>query len=243
METALIVSVAAWFIGAFICGLCGLGVAIIAIPFMIWVLPVQEVVLISCLTLLGMMVGMALYYVRYCSWKIVLWMALGTIPGSLVGILILRRVSSSLLELIIGVLLIFCIVGLQAFQDRIKIVPRVRYSLGAGVLGGIIGTCATIDGPVVGLYGLLSGWNPQQFLGITSVYFFLRSLVTCTVQWYSGLYTETIVTYSLWCIAASLIGFFLSIPLLKHINVSTFRTIVKVIILFSGIMCLVKAFI
>lgn len=159
------------------------------------------------------------------------------------GILILRRVSSSLLELIIGVLLIFCIVGLQAFQDRIKIVPRVRYSLGAGVLGGIIGTCATIDGPVVGLYGLLTGWNPQQFLGITSVYFFLRSLVTCTVQWYSGLYTETIVTYSLWCIAASLIGFFLSIPLLKHINVSTFRTIVKVIILFSGIMCLVKAFI
>ena len=169
METALIVSVAAWFIGSFICGLCGLGVAIIAIPFMIWVLPVQDVVLISCLTLLGMMVGMGLYYMRYCTWKIVLWMALGTIPGSLVGILVLKKVSSSLLELIIGMLLIFCIVGLQAFQDRIKISVRVPYSFGAGILGGIIGTCATIDGPVVGLYGLLAGWKPQQFLAITSV--------------------------------------------------------------------------
>ena len=240
METELLISMLAWFLGSFVCGLCGLGAAIIAMPFMILVLPVQTVTMVSCLTALGLTGAMALQYMRYCRKKTVLWMALGAVPGALTGVQVLQNVSEHVLELGIGVLIIFCVAGMQFFQNRLKIRERTAYSLLTGFLGGLVGTCVTIDGPVVAIYGLLAGWNPQLFLGTTSLFFFLRSIVSCSVQWSAGLYTEQILTYALWCLPLSLLGFYLSVPLLRRINVTFFRSVVKVIIVFAGCLCLYK---
>ena len=54
MDLALLVCMGAWLPGSFICGVCGLGAAIVAMPFMLAVLPVQQVALISCLIALGL---------------------------------------------------------------------------------------------------------------------------------------------------------------------------------------------
>lgn len=241
MELALLVSMGAWLVGSFICGVCGLGAAIVAMPFMLAVLPVQQVALISCLLALGLTSVMAFFYLRYCQWKTVLWMTLGAVPGGFMGVRILLEVPAWLLESIIGILVIFCVIGLQFFQNRLKIQERVPYSMLTGFLGGIIGTCASIDGPIIVMYGLMAGWNPRLLLGTTSVFFALRAMVSCSMQWRAELYNEQILTYALWCLPLALAGFFVSIPVAKRINVTFFRNMIKVIILLAGCLCLVKS--
>lgn len=137
METELLISMLACFLGSFICGLCGLGAAIIAMSFMILVLPVQTVAMISCLTALGLTCAMALQYMKYCQRHTVLWMALGAVPGALIGVQVLQSVAEQVLELGIGALIIFCVAGMQFFQNRLQIRERTACSLLAGFLAAL----------------------------------------------------------------------------------------------------------
>lgn len=242
MEFELLISMIAWFSGAFICGLCGLGSVIIAMPIMMFVVPAQKVILICCLTALVQTGVMAFFYHKHCPWKTVLWIIIGAIPGSIIGLSILENVSHAILEIIIGCMLIFSILGMQKLQDKFKLEEKIKFSLITGFLAGIIGTCITIDGPIIALYGLLISLNPVEFLGFTSVSFFLRNSVSDIMQALSGLYTRDIIIYSLFCIPCALCGFLLSIPLIKKIHISTFRSIVKIIILISGLICLARGF-
>lgn len=238
MEPALLVSVIAWFVSSFITGLCGLGAAIIAMPAMLVVLPVQKVALVSCLTALGLTCAMAVWYRRHCPWKSVLWMTLGAVPGGLVGLYVLQNFPGPVLEIVVGAMIVFCIVGMQYLQGSLRLENSPRNCLVAGILAGIIGTSITIDGPVVALFALFIGLNLKDYLGFTSCFFFLRNVVSDIMQAASGLYTPEIVHIAMWCLPASLLGFALSIPLVSRISVEIFRKVVKGIIVLAGVFCL-----
>ena len=157
METELLISMLACFLGSFICGLCGLGAAIIAMSFMILVLPVQTVAMISCLTALGLTCAMALQYMKYCQRHTVLWMALGGCarsPDRSAGPAERCRTGSGTghrcaHHLLCGRHAVFPEQTADTGADGL--LPACRLS------GGFTGTCVTIDGPVVAIYGLLAG--------------------------------------------------------------------------------------
>ncbi len=238
MEFEVLIAAASWFAGSLVAGLCGLGAAIVAMPAMLMILPVQKVALISCLTALGLTCGMAIWYRRYCPWKSVLWMALGTIPGTLPGLYVLKHFPGPVLEIIVGTMILFCVLGMQYIKGRLRLQDTPRNALLTGFLAGIIGTSITIDGPVVALYALFIGLEPLPFLGLTSCFFFLRNVVSDIAQAAAGLYTAEIVHFAMWCIPASLLGFALSIPLVRRIRVETFRTGVKIVIVLAAALCL-----
>ncbi len=241
MDLPLIVSVFAWFVAAFVTGLCGIGAAAIATAIQITVLPVQTVVLVSCLTGLAAGLVMCFRYARYCRWKTALLMFAGTLPGSLAGLHILQYAPTTVLELFVGVMLVFCTAGMALFRNLRFLQEGAIASFLVGVMGGMLGTCVNIDGPVVALYGLQAGWQPLVFLGTTSIYFLLRIVVTCTMQASAGLYTPEILHYVLFCAPAAVLGLLLSMPVIRRVNTQTFRRVVQAVILLAGILCLGRA--
>ena len=241
MDISLIVSVAGWFVASFITGICGIGAAAIATAMQITVMPVQTVVLVSCLVSLAVGLSMFIRYARYCRWKTACLMFAGTLPGSLFGIFVLRYAHASMLEICVGVMLIFCAGGMALFKNRRLLPESPLASLVVGVIGGTLGTCVNIDGPVVAIYGLQAGWQPMIFLGTTSVYFLFRIMVTCAVQAAAGLYTSVIVDYVIWCVPVALIGMLLSIPVIRRVNSEVFRVVVQIVIALSGLLCLGRA--
>lgn len=241
MDLPLIVSVLAWFVASFVTGLCGIGAAAIATAIQITVLPVQAVVLVSCLTGLAAGLVMCFRYGRYCRWTTALLMFAGTIPGSLAGLQILQYAPATILEVFVGIMLIFCTAGMALFRNLRFLQEGTMASFLVGVAGGMLGTCVNIDGPVVALYGLQAGWQPLVFLGTTSIYFFLRIVVTCTVQASAGLYTAEIVHYVQYCAPFAVLGLLLAMPVIRRINTQTFRRVVQAVILLAGILCLGRA--
>ncbi len=238
MEFELIVSMLSWFAGSFVGGLCGLGAAIISQPPMLLVMPVQKVVLVSCLAALWLGIATIICYHKSCPWQTVKWLTIGVLPGSYFGILALKYFPEAVLEIGLGSMLIFCTAGLQLLQNRLSIEDRPRNAILTGFIAGIIGTSINTDGPIVAFYALLIGMPPIQFIAFTSGYFLLRCIISDAAQAVSGLYTEEILYYALWCAPASVAGFLLSIPLVRRIKVETFRGVVKGIILLAGVMCL-----
>lgn len=240
MDFELVVAMLSWFTGSFVGGLCGIGAALIAQPPMLLVMPVQKVVLVSCLSAVWLSLAMAFWYRRSCPWQIVRWLVAGVVPGCCVGLAVLKTFPGAVLEMGLGCMLIFCVAGLQLLHNRLRLSDSPRTAMLTGFLAGIIGTSINTDGPVVALYALFIGLPPMQFIAFTSGYFFLRCVVSDIVQAASGLYTEEIVIASLWCALASLAGFALSIPLVRRLRVDTFRSVVKGIILLAGITCLAR---
>ncbi len=241
MDLSLFVSILAWFVAAFVSGLCGIGAAAIATAIQITVMPVQTVVLVSCLTGLSVGLVMSLRYFRYCRWKTAMLMFGGTIPGSLLGLFILQYAPAHILEIFVGIMLIFCTAGMALFKNVSLLRESTAASIVVGMIGGMLGTCVNIDGPVVAIYGLQAGWQPLIFLGTTSIYFLLRILVTCTMQASSGLYTTEILHYVFFCVPFVVLGILLSMPVVKRVNAETFRKVVQAVIVLAGILCLGRA--
>ena len=157
------------------------------------------------------------------------------------GLCILQYAPANILEIFVGIMLIFCTVGMALFKNISLLKESTAASIVVGIVGGMLGTCVNIDGPIVAIYGLQAGWQPLIFLGTTSVYFLLRILVTCTVQASAGLYTAEIAHYVLFCVPFAVLGLLLSMPVIRRVNAATFRKVVQAVIVLAGVLCLGRA--
>ena len=86
MNTGLLIIAGAWFIGAFINGLTGMGGALISMPLISLFVSSKEVILISLIT--GTMVGSLtmVFYWRYINVRELLGFWIPAIPGIAVGV-------------------------------------------------------------------------------------------------------------------------------------------------------------
>lgn len=242
MDTlACLVSAISWFFSSLVSGLCGIGGGIVAMPAMMLVISdTKEVILASSLTSVAMTAAMAFFYFRHCIWKHMAWLALGLVPGGMAGVRVLTTVSTSILEIVVGSMMLFCVLGLQFFQGHIKRTPGAPMSVVTGFLVGAVGTSIVIDGPLIALYTLAARWTPLNVLGTTSVLFFLRCSMSAFLQYRAGLFTEPIVECALWSMPMSVLGFVVSIPIVRRIRPDVFRAILKVVIVFAGVFCLAR---
>ena len=144
MDLSLFVSILAWFVAAFVSGMCGIGAAAIATAIQITVMPVQTVVLVSCLTGLSVGLVMSLRYFLYCRWKTAMLMFGGTIPGSLLGLFILQYAPAHILEIFVGIMIIFCTAGMALFKNVSLLRESTASSIVVGMIGGMLGTCVNI---------------------------------------------------------------------------------------------------
>ncbi len=242
MDTDMLPILLSWFTSSLVTGLCGLGGALLAIPVMLFVMPMHDAILVSCITSLPLVCCMGLWYMRQCRKDVLLQLIAGVIPGSFLGLHLLQFLPDSVLQACLGVMTIGFIVFLHFGEQRLRFRERPAATVLVGFLAGAIGTAICVDGPVIGMYGLMAAWPPPVFLGITSGFFLCRSIVTVFLQWQAGLYTPGIVHYTLYSIPAGLLGFAVSIPLVKRLPVQRFRDMVKFVLVIAGVSCLINAF-
>ena len=75
-----------WCLGGFLSGVCAMGAALFAVPVTALFLPMQDAILISCMTLPFMDMAMSLFHLRFCRWKALIPLLLASVPGSIAGL-------------------------------------------------------------------------------------------------------------------------------------------------------------
>ena len=224
----------------FVSGLCGVGGFMLSIPVMALFFPFRTVVLACamagpCLSLL-----LLARYVRHCRWRSLVPMLMGAVPGAAVGVWIIATVDGAVLQLILGlVMLVF--LAWQQWGKRSQGGESWRLGGLAGFISGILGTSISVDGAPVGAYGLYVGWGPFAFLGTLSSYYFLRGVLSFTAQASAGLYNAEIAHVAMYVLLGSITGTLLSFPVLNRCNVTIFRSIVKIVLLFAALFSLWNA--
>lgn len=79
-----------WFFGGIVGGATGIGTIMIAMPMTTAMLSPSDAVLLSCLTGLFGTVHLAYSYRKACSWTDIRDIVIGSVPGCILGALILR---------------------------------------------------------------------------------------------------------------------------------------------------------
>lgn len=189
-------------------GLTGLGGGMLLLPLLISVLGVSPILavgsdaVINCITKIG--AGGLHWRMGNVNWRLVLNLAYGSIPGAILGVLVLARARTAygdgvndFLKVAIGILLVIIPVayllkpGPSASRRLSSNLPRDRYSFGitaigfiAGVLVGItsIGSGSVILMLLMVCYGL----PPAVMVGTDIVHAVVLAGLTGLLQYRLG---------------------------------------------------------
>jgi uncharacterized protein len=191
----------------------GFGEALIAVPLLAFVLPVEVVAPVAMLVSITVAAVVVVQDWRHVHLRSAAWLVCSTIVGIPLGLLLLRTVSEPIVKGALGVL----VAGFAAFAIRRPSVVELRddrlawiFGVSAGVLGGAYG----LNGPPLVVYGTLRRWSPDRFRATLQGYFLPASLIGMLGYWIAGLWTESVSRYYL----LSLPTVLLAIPLGRAMN-------------------------
>ncbi|WP_260260798.1 sulfite exporter TauE/SafE family protein [Vibrio intestinalis] len=192
------------FLGSFVQTAIGFGLAIVAAPLLFLISP-DYVPSPICLVALFISILNALKHrsnIEIGGLKMAL---IGRVPGSIAGGVLLVMVSTDLLALWLGGLVLFAVV-VSLLPFRIEPTP-MRMGV-AGFFSGFFGTSSAIGGPPMAL--LLQHQEANQLRGNLSAFFVFSSMISLCVQMPAGFLTLHHVWITIPLIPAAWLGYCLA---------------------------------
>lgn len=195
------------FFATFVRSAFGFGEALIAVPLLSLLIPIEVAVPLATLisiSVAAVIVVQDWHQIHLVSaWRLVM----STLFGIPLGLWLLTTVSESLVKTLLGVIIIgfssFCLLRHQQHQLKTD-----RWALLFGFAAGILGGAYGMNGPPLVVYGSLRGWSPTQFRATLQGYFLPASLLGMCGYWLSGLWTPSVTRYYFAALPLVLIAIF-----------------------------------
>jgi uncharacterized membrane protein YfcA len=238
-ETTLLV-LAVLFLATFVRSALGFGEALVAVPLLALVMPVQIAAPLSVLVSITVAAIVVIQDWRNIHMRSAGWLVLSTLFGIPLGLLILKTVSESVIKGILGVFImafaLYSLAGRNPHQlhDE-RLAPLFGFS--AGILGGAYG----MNGPPLVVYGVLRRWTPAQFRATLQGYFLIASMVGMAGYALTGLWTRTVSGYFLLSLPLALAATFLGRALHRRLSGSRFLICVHAGLALIGALLLQQA--
>ena len=193
MLTPLLISII-FLLAGFVQGMTGFGSALVAIPLLSLVIDIKSAVPLCILNSLVITTYLSLKMRRHLDTKKILPLCIAAVPGIIIGSTVLKQVSSTLIRITLGALLI--IYSLHTLYSKPK--PRKlhkAWSYVAGFLSGAIGAAFSAGGPPTIIYTALNDWKKDTIKATLSGFFLFNSYLIAAVHDIEGLTTIEIFTY------------------------------------------------
>ncbi len=192
------------FVGSYVQTAIGFGLAVVAAPLLFSVSPdYVPAPIVICALFISLLSAIKLRSdISIGGLKMAL---IGRVPGSIAGGALLVLVSSDVLALWLGLLVLFA-VGVSLLPFRIE--PTPTRMVVAGFFSGFFGTSSSIGGPPMAL--LLQHQEANQLRGNLSAFFLFSSLISLAIQIPVGFLTWHHVMLSLPLLPAAWLGYILA---------------------------------
>lgn len=224
------------FLGSFVQTAIGFGLAIVAAPLLFQLSP-DYVPAPICLVALFISILNALKHRANVSIGGLKMALIGRVPGSIAGGMLLLVVSTDVLSLWLGFLVLFAVM-VSMLPFRIEPTP-IRMGI-AGFFSGFFGTSSSIGGPPMAL--LLQHQDANQLRGNLSAFFVFSSLISLIVQIPIGFFTLHHVFITIPLIPASWLGYKLAIMTTQSLPKEKIRTGALILCLVSGLTAIWQGF-
>lgn len=211
----------------------GFGFALIAVPFLVIVLDVKDVVvLVGILGLLNStLVARAVW--RRVRVRSVGTMLLGSFTGMPVGLLVLLLAPEDALRLAVGVASIVMAAAI-AFGLRYG-GGDVSGELLAGAVSGVLNTSTGMNGPPIVLYLHERDYPPDEFRGALSAFFLVSGVVSLIAFAATGVVSGASLALGAAGVPAVFAGSWAGHRLLGRLSHETFRRLVLALLVVTAV--------
>ena len=209
------------------------GFALISVPAMVFVLDVQDTVVVASLLALYSEVLLAYRVWDHVRWPTVGTMMVGSWLGMPLGLVVLLRVPEEALRLVVG----FAVVVLAAaLAAGLRITARgLRTEFAVGAMSGVLATSTSISGPPVVAYLVGRGDNRDEFRGVMGVYLLTASIAAVGIFAIAGVITRDAFLLSLIGLPGVVAGNVIGSWLVNRIHAALFRRIVIALLLATAL--------
>lgn len=216
-------------VGASAQRLTGMGFALVASPLLVLLLgPDTGVTVIQFAGIVAaalVLVGVR----RDVDWPVLPWLLIPAIIGLAPGVAVVRALPPSVLQIVIGLLVILALAATLA-SERARVFKGRAGASAAGLLSGFMNAAAGVGGPAVVLYRVSVNWPQRPFVATLQVYFIVLSVATIAAR---GLPE---MAASGWAVGgvALLVGLVLGDRLAKRVPEPTARTLTVAVALLGA---------
>ena len=228
------------FLATLIRSAFGFGEALVAVPLLALLMPVEEAVPLATLVSITVAAIVVAQDWRKMHLRGAGWLVISTLFGLPLGLWLLTTVAETAVKAILAVVIVgfssYCLISRSPYQlqdDR----WAWAFGFGAGVLGGAYG----MNGPPLVIYGSLRQWSPEQFRATLQGYFLPASLLGMGGYWLSGLWTLGVTRHFLWSLPLALAAIFLGRAINRRMNGRSFLLYVHVGLLLVGAVLLIQS--
>ncbi len=230
--------IASVFLAGLVQGLSGFGSALVAVPLLSLLLPIETVVPLIALLSIGI-TAVNLWHVRHALQTASLHRLLtGYLIGTPLGLYFLVRAPEALvlglLGLFIGAYAAFALSGRH---------PQWRWlrtqAVGLGTLSGAIGAAFSTNGPPVILHvAAHRDWSPDRQKAMLSGFFLASGLITVLAHALGGLVTPGVLVWAAWSLIPLALGTISGIRLYTRLGEHDYKRIVFTLVLLMGMLLL-----
>lgn len=220
-------------------GITGFGGALVAIPLLSLVMDVKQAVPLSILN--GLVTTTTITYTlrHHLDWRKILPMLIGSLPGTLLGTLLLKQADAALISRLLGLVLV--VVSLFNLRFAPRPVNTSRFwALVAGFFSGIITATVGAGGPPVIIYATLNHWSKDEIRATLTGFFVINGYVTAACHAASGIITgHTLHLFVLTC-GCVLLGTMVGSRISTRMPRRTYLRIVYLLLTALGVMLLLR---
>jgi len=232
----------AWFAGGVVGGATGLGSVMVAMPLMTAFLSPGDAVLVSCIVSFYASIHQSVSYRRYLRWDDLKPMIAGSLPGCLLGVLVLRLAPVQVLELMVCAMLV-CFVTMQISRRvaQWSVSAAWPIAMGAGGVFGFVSASVAMGGGPLAIYVMLRHWDPDRARANMSALWVFTSILTCVVQAGTGMYTLPVLHVGLAGILGTAMGQYIGVRLGRRIDLVLFRRLLLVFLTIAAVILFNRA--
>lgn len=227
MDLTIPCVIAISFLATLIRSTFGFGESLVAVPLLIFFLPLEVAVPLSVLLSVLIAFIVVVQDHRQIQFHSARWLILFALPGIPIGIFLLLYASEVFVKIGLGVLIIayalFSLFGRNTFRLEKDSKPWLFI---CGLVSGILGGAYGLNGPPLVVYGNMRQWTAKHFRATLQAYFLPSSLVGLAGYFFKELVNQVVLNYFLISLPAIIPAIFIGRYLNNRLkNDSFFRYI------------------
>lgn len=242
MTTVLIGIFLAVFAGAALQRISGMGLGLIAAPALSVLLgPVSGVLMVNVLATVNAIANT--YSMReQVDWKRFAPIAGALVLGAVPGAFLIRAVSTSLLLIIVGVLLLLALGTVTLGKRYVPNIEGTVPSAIAGSVGGFMNTLAGVAGPSITVYAHAARWPKEIYAATLQPIFLVSGALSFAIKEITGAANLSAVTPETWVvgIVAMVLGIVVGTRMAARVPVQVGYRIALALAIFGGFTALVR---
>lgn len=216
-------------------GLTGFGAALVAIPFLCFIMDVRMAVPLTILVGAVINTYMVTILRHHLDLKKITPLFIGSVPGVLLGVVLLKEINQDIMKQILGVFLISYSTYNLLYSPK-PLNPSKVWAYFAGFLTGVITAALSAGGPPTIIYTTLTDWEKNVIKATLAGFFAINGYFALVAQAATGIITLSILKLFVFTLPCVLLGTALGSKYADKVNRQTYLRIVYLFLAAMGLM-------